>query len=123
MQHKGEIVEKVIRQSGYPITRLAKKLGKSPRWMYYMFDKDNVPIDHILEIGAILHYDFSEQIKDLKKYKIIEKSEEVQESLPEHQLKDEEIALWKNKYLELLEKHNQLLLELTKSKRSSSPKK
>jgi len=122
MQHKGEIVEKVIRESGYPITRLAKKLGKSPRWMYYMFDKDNVSIDHILEIGKILHYDFSEQIKDIKTYKIVVKSQEVEDPLPDH-LKDDEIALWKNKYLELLEKHNQLLSELTKDRKINSSKK
>ena len=39
MQHRGEIVERAIRQSGYPISSIAKKLGKSRRWMYLMFDK------------------------------------------------------------------------------------
>jgi len=123
MQNKGEIVEKAIRQSGYPITKLAKKLGKSPRWMYYTFDKHNVPIDHILEIGKVIHYDFSNEIKELKRYKIVVQQEEVKEPLLDYKLKDEEIALWKDKYLKLMEKHNQLLLELNKAKKRKSPKK
>ncbi len=123
MQHKGEIVEKAIRQSGYSITKLAKKLGKSPRWMYYMFESSSVPIDYILEIGELIHHDFSEDIKELKKYKAVVKNQEVAEQLPPYRTKQEECDLWKNKYLELLEKHNQLLLKLTKEKKNKTHKK
>jgi predicted transcriptional regulator len=123
MQHKGEIVEKAIRQSGYSITKLAKKLGKSPRWMYYMFESNNVPIDYILEIGEFIHHDFSEDIKELKKYKASVKNQEVAEQLPHYKTKQEDYDHWKNKYLELLEIHNQLLLRLTKEKKNKSHKK
>jgi predicted transcriptional regulator len=123
MQHKGEIVEKAIRQSGYSITKLAKKLGKSARWMYYMFESSNVSIDYILEIGALIHYDFSDDIKELKKYKIVAKNQEVKEPTHDYKSQQDLPDHWKNKYLELLEKHNQLLMHLTKEKKNKSHKK
>lgn len=123
MQHKGEIVEKAVRQSGYSITKLAKKLHKSARWMYYMFESSNVPIDHILEIGEIIHYDFSDEIKELKKYKAGIKPQEVKEPEPKLKSKQETPEYWKNKYLELLEKHNQVLLKLTEKSQGKAVKK
>ncbi len=114
MQHKGEIVEKAVRQSGYSITKLAKKLGKSARWMYYMFENNNVSIDHILEVGEIIHYDFSNDIKELKKYKSLNETLEIKESETAYKSKQTELEYWKNKYLILLEEHNKLLLNLTK---------
>ena len=59
MIHRGEIVEHVIRESGYSITNIAQKLGKSRRWMYLLFDNPNIPIDLILQIGKIIYHDFS----------------------------------------------------------------
>lgn len=123
MQHKGEIIEKAIRQSGYSITKLAKKLGKSARWMYYMFESSNVSIDYILEIGEILHHDFSNDIKELKKYKILNEIQVIEESKTIYKSKQEELEYWKNKYLVLLEKHNQLLLDLTQQNKTKSPNK
>jgi predicted transcriptional regulator len=114
MQHKGEIIEKAVRQSGYSITKLAKKLGKSARWMYYMFENSNVSIDHILEIGEIIHHDFSNEIKELKKYKSQNETLEIKESETAYKSKQTELEYWKNKYYILLEEHNKLLLDLTK---------
>lgn len=123
MQHKGEIIEKAVRQSGYSITKLSKKLGKSVRWMYYMFESSNVSIDYIIEIGEILHHDFSNEIKELKKYKVLNEIQALKESETSYKSKQEELEYWKNKYLVLLEKHNQLLLQLTQEKKLQSPKK
>ncbi len=120
MQHKGEIIEKAVRQSGYSITKLAKKLGKSVRWMYYMFESSNVSIDYILEIGEILHHDFSNDIKELKKYKGLYEIQAVKELETTYLSKQEEQEYWKNKYLSLLEKHNKLLLHLTQQKKTKS---
>ena len=120
MQHKGEIIEKAIRQSGYSITKLATKLGKSTRWMYYMFESSNVSIDYILEIGEILHHDFSNDIKELKKYKVLHEIQGIKESETIYKSKQEEPEYWKNKYLTLLEKHNQLLLHLSQRKKLKS---
>lgn len=102
MQHKGEIVEKAVRESGISISKVAKMLGKSRRWMYHTFESNNISIDVILEIGKIIHHDFSKDIKGLIKYKLAsDQSDDNNENKTEY---------WRNKYVELLEKYNELLI-------------
>ncbi|WP_294673875.1 CRISPR-associated protein Cas4 [uncultured Fluviicola sp.] len=103
MQHRGEIVERAIRKSGYPISQIARKLGKSRRWMYLMFDNSQVDIESIISIGKIIHHDFSDEIKELSVVNPDSFSE--QESKYNKQNKD----YWKNKYLKVLESYNALL--------------
>ena len=59
MQHRGEIVEKVVRESGFPIAELARRLKKSRRHIYNMFQNPHLSLDEILQIGKIIHYDFT----------------------------------------------------------------
>jgi hypothetical protein len=47
MQHKGEIIEKAVRESGMHISKVARLLGKSRRWMYHTFESNNISIDVI----------------------------------------------------------------------------
>jgi len=112
MQHKGEIVEKAVRESGYPITRLAKKLGKTARWMYFLFNNPNAPVNYILEIGEAIHYDFSDEIEELKKFRRLQNNNNQLsggdvDNVPLKEKK--EVEYWKNKYLELLEQYTALL--------------
>lgn len=103
MQHRGEIVERAIRQSGYPISTIAKKLGRSRRWMYLMFDNTQVDLETIMSIGNIIHHDFSDEIKELGS--IGNHSFED----PENPYTNQSKEYWKNKYLKLLEDYNELL--------------
>ncbi|MBK9330429.1 MAG: hypothetical protein IPM95_14270 [Sphingobacteriales bacterium] len=115
MQHKGEIVEKAVRESGIPISKVAKTLGKNRRWMYHTFKSNNISIDVILEIGKIIHHDFSKDIKGLIKYKLAsDQSDEDMENKAE---------FWKNKYVELLEKYNELLITYNKAPEQNTKKK
>lgn len=105
MQHKGEIVEKAVRESGYSITKLAARLGKSRRWVYDAFQNRNLSIDVILEIGKVIFYDFSNEILELKRFKV-----NAQDSAQfTYQVDENSVEYWKNKYLDLLEKYNRLL--------------
>lgn len=101
MQHRGEIIKEAIYRSGYPITELAKRMGKSRRWVYLLFENSTVSIDMILQIGIIIHYDFSNQIEGLNSQTLT-----LREPFPNY-LKEEDY--WKNKYLKLLEDYNDLL--------------
>jgi hypothetical protein len=103
MNHRGEIIEKAIRESNIPITRVAKKLKKSRQFIYNIFDTPNVPLDLVIEIGKIINYDFAKDINLLnaKLTKEIKKNEE------------QTTDYWKNKYIRLLESYNELLLEKT----------
>jgi len=106
MQHKGEIVEKAVRQSGLPLTQLAKRMGKSRRWLYNAFDNPSLSIEHILRIGSIIHYNFANDIHDLQRFLNLE--EPISEE-NNYAIRAESAEYWKNKYLTLLEKYNGLL--------------
>jgi len=103
MQHRGEIIKKAVYESGISITKLAEKLGKSRRWVYLMFDNNNVSIDLVLQIGEILHHDFTVEINELQKHVILNEEKQT------YGLTGKDVEYWKNKYLILLEEYNQLL--------------
>ena len=100
MQHRGEIIKEAVYKSGYPITELAKRMGKSRRWVYLLFENTTVSIDIMLQIGKIIHYDFSEKLNtpSLYLFNINEPSNSF--------ITNEDY--WKNKYLNLLEEYNEL---------------
>jgi predicted transcriptional regulator len=112
MQHKGEIIEKAVRESGFSITRLANRMGKSRRWVYQIFESRTVPVDYKLEIGKIIHHDFTEDIKELKTYKVSMAKQIMNEPAQSFGNEKEEVDYWKNKYLAVLEKYNDLLISL-----------
>jgi len=101
MQHRGEIIKEAVYKSGYPITELAKRMGKSRRWVYLLFENTTVSIDIMFQIGKIIHYDFSEELNTPSSN--IFTTNEPQNT----KISDEEY--WKNKYLNLLEEYNELL--------------
>lgn len=75
MQHRGELVEKAVRESGFPIAELARRMKKSRRHIYNLFENPYLSLDEILQIGKIIHYDFSELFTDMSKSKnIVEES-------------------------------------------------
>jgi|SRR6218665_1542277 len=109
MVHRGEIVEKVVRNSGIPLSRVAAKMGKSRRWIYNAFETADLSLDFILEFGKILHYDFSEEIPQIASHRSV-----FTEKLAPYG--EHNIEYWKEKYYNLLEEHNALLKQLSKDK-------
>ncbi|WP_396168429.1 hypothetical protein [Flavobacterium sp.] len=106
MQHRGEIIKDAVYKSGYSITELAKRMGKSRRWVYLMFENHSVSLDVILQIGQIIHHNFTKEIADLYPLKKI-----LNKSLSDLHEEDYSNDYWKNKYLQLLEEFNALLKE------------
>ena len=104
MQHRGEIVELAVRQSGYSLTKLTQRLGKSRRWIYHAFENPILSIDVVLEISKIIHHDFSDEITELKRF-----NSGVKAQNGNAYIENETADYWKNKYLVLLEKYNALL--------------
>ncbi|TNE54609.1 MAG: hypothetical protein EP338_07255 [Bacteroidetes bacterium] len=105
MQHRGEIVEAVVRNSGYSITKLADRLGKSRRWLYLVFENPNVQLDHIIAIGKLINYDFSNDIQELKNIS----DSSIYESGIAYKKNDKDVTYWREKYFELLEDYHQLI--------------
>lgn len=93
--HRGEIVRKAVKNSGIKISELSRKLGKSRRFIYNMFDKELMPFPCIKKIGMIINYNFSNEIPELEDNLGLNENE----------------MCWKDKYINLLEEHHKLLKE------------
>ena len=101
MIHRGEIVEQAVRSSGHNLSSLAKRLGKSRKWLYDAFENPMLSLEYMLEIGKLIHYDFSDHIPELRRTYV---SNEEPSNLNE--------PSWKDKYITLLEEHQRLLARL-----------
>jgi ABC-type dipeptide/oligopeptide/nickel transport system ATPase component len=106
MEHRGEIIEKAIRNSGIPLTSIARKVGKSRQWVYLLFQNPNVSLNVVIQIGKIIYHDFSGEIKGLS-------AETSHLNDPFGQKFNEEQS-WKEKYFLLMEEHLKLLKKLSK---------
>ncbi len=106
MEHRGEIIEKAIRNSGIPLTAIARRIGKSRQWIYLLFQNPNVPLHIVVQIGKIIYYDFNEEINGLSagNYNLINS---------QHELSKEEES-WKEKYYKLMEEYLKLLKKESK---------
>ncbi|GAB3334206.1 helix-turn-helix domain-containing protein [Hymenobacter humi] len=65
MASRGEIVKKVVQESGISVTRLAQKINISRAQLYIDFSNPEMSFDRILAIGKELNYDFSQVFKDI----------------------------------------------------------
>jgi plasmid maintenance system antidote protein VapI len=101
MKHRGEIVEKAVRESGFPITELARRMKKSRRHIYNLFENPHLSLDEIFQIVKIIHVDFSTHFTEMRNIK--NRLEEPTVSY------GDSAAYWKDKYIALLEKYNALL--------------
>jgi plasmid maintenance system antidote protein VapI len=64
--HRGEIVEKILRKSGYSLTKVAKKLGISRNTLYNRFKNANLSYHFMMEVGKIIYYDFTIDFPEMK---------------------------------------------------------
>jgi transcriptional regulator with XRE-family HTH domain len=67
MIHRGEIVEKFVRKSGYSLSKLADKLHISRNTLYNRFSNANLSYRFIQEVGVIINYDFSLDFLEMPK--------------------------------------------------------
>lgn len=58
-KHKGEIIEKAIKETGYQMKAVAKGLGISRNTLYIKLKKAELEDWFIIHISHIIHYDFS----------------------------------------------------------------
>jgi transcriptional regulator with XRE-family HTH domain len=104
MVHRGEIVQDVLKQNGITLTKLSKKIGYSTRNLYNFFEKHDLGLDIIFNIGKAIKYDFSKHFKELETFDI----NDFQLINRENYTFDNYLLL-QEKYINLLEKYNELL--------------
>lgn len=106
MQHRGELLESAVRQSGIPLARITKKLNRSRRWLYNQFAKPDVSVDVLMEVGKLIHHDFLPELHDLSLGKAA-RNISMDNTVTDYG--EQNAQYWKDKYMHLLEEYNTLL--------------
>jgi transcriptional regulator with XRE-family HTH domain len=108
--HYGQIVEQIIRRKGYSISELARLTKVNRRSVYNWFNQKQLKPEIIFRIGTVVNYDFSAEFPGLFPNEDFSKSNSfVVYNTPENATEANR-SYWKDKYIDLLEKYNQLLL-------------
>jgi transcriptional regulator with XRE-family HTH domain len=108
-KHTGSIVEMAIRRSGISIAELARRVGVNRRSIYNWFEQPSLSLEIISKVGLVLGYDFSSEFPEIKAYKPSSPVKENEQLTDSHS--SEDISYWKNKYITLLEKYNDVLIK------------
>ncbi|WP_316748959.1 helix-turn-helix transcriptional regulator [Pedobacter gandavensis] len=111
--NRGDVIERVVRKK-IGISELSRKLHVSRTAIYNWFENGQINLETICKIGEAINYDFTKEFpeefalaQDLKTIEIantIEKREESANHSVDH---------WMNKYISLLEKYNDLLVDIS----------
>jgi len=106
-KHRGEIVEEIVRKSGYSIKKLSERLGMSRNTLYNRFREADLSFEFISAISNVIHYnfavDFPEMEEDVDEYNLSYIDRDTAELLK-----------LEKKYTDLLERYNKLLGVLVK---------
>jgi len=109
MQHKGEILEAVVRKKHKNLTALAEAMGYDRAALYRHFSKPDLEDGIILKYAKVLKYNFNYEFPELGQF-----TQTLNEPLADYTpitLSEalKEIDGWRDKYIDLLERHNALL--------------
>lgn len=109
-KHKGEIVENIVRKSGFSLKKLAERMKISRNTLYNRFRDPELGYEFIVDVGRIIHYNFSIDFPELDN-----EVNELGEPWIQYGDKDAvELLKREKKYTALLERYNQLLSMLVK---------
>ena len=110
--HHGQTIERIIRRNGFSITELARLTNVNRRSVYNWFNQRHLKPEIIYRIGAVIKHDLSSVFPSLYQYDEFTQ-QDMASNNEEEAVNTENSAesnVWKDKYIELLERHNQLLL-------------
>ncbi|MBL4678623.1 MAG: helix-turn-helix domain-containing protein [Mucilaginibacter sp.] len=112
-KHYGQIVELVIRKGGYSISEIARLTVINRKTVYNWFNQKYLKPEIIYKIGCVINHDFSVEFPELfTKDHFSKQNKEVfmntqggsNNEMPEN-------IAWKDRYIALLEKYNNLLVK------------
>lgn len=107
--HHGETIEKVVRRNGHSITDVAKLTKVNRRSVYNWFNQPKLKPEIIYKIGCVINHDFSKELPMLFTSEDFAKG--IKEHSPVEVRLEEENDIWKDKYIDLMERYNALLAE------------
>ena len=107
--HHGEIIEKVVRRNGHSITDVARLTNVNRRSVYNWFNQPRLKPEIIYKVGCVINHDFSKELPQLFTPEDFEKG--FKEHSPVEKRTEEQKDVWKDKYIDLMERYNALLAE------------
>lgn len=114
-QHKGKIVEAAIKKSGFRMKALANKLGIARNTLYTRLKDAHIKDAFIIEIGKVIHYDFSNDFPGIYKKNVKQDNAEKPDYTPKgdgYKYSDELHAMMGDPYFVRLQKLNKKYLRL-----------
>ncbi|WP_316808012.1 hypothetical protein [Pedobacter agri] len=111
----GQVLERVVRQDRMGISELSRKLSVSRRTIYNWFDQKSLSPEIIWKVGAVIGHDFSVELPET----FTKHGNRLHEVFDAYQRNDSNKAdtnsvyFWMNKYIQLLEKYNELLSQVS----------
>jgi hypothetical protein len=104
MQHRGNIVEKRIRESGYSIKHVAAQLNVIRQTLYNWFEIHDLDPHKILRVGKAIGHDFTKDFPALYDPQLLLSEPQAHYDKNDSQCRDELQALWK-RYGTMMEKY------------------
>lgn len=114
VQNKGDVVERVVRTK-IGISELSRILNVSRTSIYNWFEHGHLSLETISKIGQAINHDFTNEFpEEFAKAKNLAILDTTLEKKTETESYDSSVQYWMNKYITLLEKYNELLIEMGK---------
>lgn len=107
--HHGETIEKIVRRNGHSITDVARLTKVNRRSVYNWFNQPKLKPEIIYKIGCVINHDFSKELPMLFTPEDFTKG--IKEHSPVEVRLVAENDIWKDKYIDLMERYNALLSE------------
>jgi len=104
----GEVLERMVRRNRIGISELSRRLNVSRRTIYNWFGQDRLSHEVIWQVGNLVGDDLSVSFPDLFPNGYLENFGN-RETAKESSAEANSVYFWMNKYIQLLEKYNELL--------------
>ncbi|WP_121243431.1 hypothetical protein [Mucilaginibacter phyllosphaerae] len=119
-KHYGQIVELVIRKGEYSISEIARLTSTNRKSIYNWFNQKYLKPEIIFKIGNFIGHDFSVEFPELfTADQFNNKNDATSDKSTFGATTDSpDSDVWKDKYILLLEKYNELLLKRLEEDRS-----
>jgi len=109
LKHRGEILKQVIKDLNAKVSHVADKMKIDRGTVYRHMEDPELSFDHIIKYGEALNFDFSKHFPEMI-YVLKEPPSEYGSAKSYDELKDA-AEYWKDKYIDILEKYNALLVK------------
>ncbi len=107
--HRGQVLKNAVEVTGLNKEVVAEKAGYTRSSYYKHIQEPNLAYHILTAYGKAIKHDFTIELHDMPKYMLEEPTTDYDKTMSPEAIR--QIVYWKDKYLELLEKYNQLIEE------------